>query len=262
VTELAPPVLFVHVMKTGGTTLINRLRDHYGPAELWPDPAIDHQFDGPRLVLRHHLSRAYLASLPDDRRRQIRVYVGHLPLVARESIGPEVATMTILRHPVDRTISLLRQFRRPVPWWHDRAKVARLADASLEEVYESPRIFGPLVLNHQTKIFSMRADDAADSYLDEVPVDAGRLQEAKANLETVDVVGLTERYADFLEDVAARFGWRVDAAARDNATPDHDQSPVDPDLVRRIEADNALDMQLYEHARELVALRRGRTSLA
>jgi hypothetical protein len=44
--------------------------------------------------------------------------------------------------------------------------------------------------------------------------------------------------------------------ARKNATPDADIEPVDPGLRRRIAADNAIDIEFYEYAKELVASRR------
>lgn len=59
---------------------------------------------------------SYLAVLPDERRRRIRVYTGHFPYAAREILGGDIVTVTILRDPVKRTISLLRQFRRKAPW--------------------------------------------------------------------------------------------------------------------------------------------------
>lgn len=250
------PILFVHVMKTGGTTLLRHLREVLPPDGYWPDRELDLRFEGRRLIVRHHLSLRYLASLPAERRQRIRLYVGHLPFRAREILGPDVATTTILRDPVERTISLLRQTRRGAEGITDPIRDARLAEASLEELYERPWIFGPLLHNHQTKVFSLRASDDADSYLDEIHVDEGRLADAKAALAEVDVLGVTERYDDFLDDVEAAFGWVVARSARDNVTPPSDRQPVSNELRRRIKLDNAIDIELHQHALELVTRRR------
>ena len=61
-----------------------------------------------------------------------------------------------------------------------------------------------LVLNHQTKIFSMTSDDRLDTYMDVIDVDDKRLAMAKENLAKVDFIGLTEQYDDFLDELAAR----------------------------------------------------------
>jgi hypothetical protein len=254
------PVLFLHVMKTGGATLVHHLEERYEREEIWPDPSRDYHYDGPRMDLRLTLSVPNLARLPAERRRRIRIYRGHLPYVSREFLGGDLDLVTILRDPIDRTESLLRQFRRTVPSVQDPARRPPLADASLEEIYDHPSVFRPLVLNHQTKLFSMRTSDDPRSYLDLVDVDAERLAAAKANLATVDVVGLTERYQEFLDDLEARFGWTVPREARQNVTPPDDDEPLSDELRRRIASDNAIDVELYAYAKELVELRRRRSA--
>lgn len=249
------PILFVHIMKTGGTTLFEYLRRRYPGETFWPDPVLDLRYDGARLDVRHHLTIPYLAALPDHRRERIRVYTGHLPLVAKEVLGDPVRTVTILRDPVDRIISLLRQFRRSSPGVQDPTRRPPLADATLDEVYEHPAVFEPLVHNHQTKLLSMRMADAPQGYLDIVAVDDERRRLALDNLEQVDVLGVTERYPDFLDAAERRFGWKVPRSARANESPPERGPGASPALVRRIAEENAIDVELYERARELVALR-------
>lgn len=251
----APPVFFVHVMKTGGTTLFRNLRENFALDELYPYRKIDIQYNGSKLDVRHHLSVSYLLQIPEERRRRIRVYTGHFPYIAQELLGGGFTTVTILRDPVERTLSLLRQFKRNAPWETDPAKKAPMASRSLEEVYENELVFEPLVHNHQTKIFSMRESDSPESYMDVVAVDEARLALAKENLAKVDIVGITERYDDFLDEIEARFGWEVEREARANATPASEIQPVNDALRDRIAHDNALDLEFYEYAKALVDLR-------
>lgn len=237
-------VLFIHVMKTGGTTLLSHLPKVFEPDEIYPQRGVDFVPDPTKRTTFRHLTLRYLAALPEDRRRRIRAYAAHFPYLVRDVLGEDVATMTILRDPIDRTISLLRQ------WCRNRPEAA----LSLEDAYELPQVFGRLIHNHQTKVFSMTADDAPKAYVELLDVDASRLALAKENLAKVDVVGLTERYEDFLDLVEERFGWSIRRDLRANAAPE-DEQLVSDSLRRRITEDNAFDVEFYEYARQIVDAR-------
>lgn len=252
------PIFFIHVMKTGGTTLFRHLRENFALDELYPYRELDLRYDGATVDIRHHLSVSYLRSLSPERRRRIRVYTGHFPYAAAELLGDDLVTMTILRDPVERTISLLRQFTRTVPWIDDPSRQRPMVSRSLDEVYERRPIFDQLIHNHQTKIFSMRDSDQPESYMDLIDVDEERLELAKTNLANVDIVGLTERYREFVDEISARFGWEVEREARANASPAGEVQTVSDSLRRRIAEDNAIDIEFYEYATRLVDLRRGR----
>lgn len=247
------PVFFIHLMKTGGTTLFEHFKTIHSVDEVWPHTDLDFSYDGPRLRVRHHLSLDYVASLPPERRATIRFYGGHLPYVARHLLG-DVTTLTLLRDPVDRTVSLLRQMRRSVPGIQDSGRRPRLADAPLEEVYEHEAVFGPLVHNHQTKMFAIRAGEPY-GFLDLLPLDAQRLADAKANLAEVDVVGVTERYDLFVSDVVAELGWTAEDLKTENVSPDDGTQVVSAAFRRRILDDNALDVELHRYALELALAR-------
>jgi hypothetical protein len=240
-----PRILYIHVMKTGGTTLMQHLRENIPPDELYPHPDEDMGFDTTRPVTVRHLRLDYLRKLPEERQRRLRVYAGHFPYVAAEVLGGPLITLTILRNPIDRTISLLQQWSRNRPE----------AGLSLEQVYDLPEVFERLLHNHQTKIFSMTAEDDPTGYMQRIEVDAGRLELAKQNLAQVDIVGLTERYEDFLDLVVDRFGWEINRGVRVNVAPPESELPAGDDLRRRIAEDNAIDVELYEHALEIVAAR-------
>lgn len=251
------PAFFIHVMKTGGTTLFRHLEENFALDELYPDRELDIRYDGSKAVVFRQFTISYLRQLPEERRRRIRVYTGHFPYVAAQILGGDPMTLTILREPVERTISLLHQFRRNAPWM-DPNRRPPSASRRLEEVYEDPRVYGPLVHDHQTKIFSMTIADDPTGYMQVIDVDDARLALAKENLARVDVVGLTERYGDFLDALHARFSWRVEHGERVNATPSESAQPVSESFRRRIARDNAIDIELYEHAKGLLD-RRGTT---
>jgi len=257
-----PRYFFIHVMKTAGRTLLRHFRGNFELDEMYPYGKLDVRYDGDRVDIRHHLEVGCLLRLPQERVRHIRVYSGHFPYVASELLGGEFIRLTVLRDPVERTISLLRQFRRKDPWADPNLRhSAPMEGLTLEQVYENPFVYEPLVLNHQTKIFSMTADDPLDTYMDVIDVDDTRLALAKKNLAKVDFVGLTEQYDDFLDDLAAQTGWEIIRHLRKNETPAEEIQPVSESLRRRIAADNAIDVEFYEYAKELVESRRRRRAV-
>jgi hypothetical protein len=153
--------------------------------------------------------------------------------------------MTILREPVERTISYLK---------HCKRFQAQHKHQTLEEIYADPLFYSMLMENHQAKVFSMTPDDRLHSILESIKIDDDRLRIACANLEKVDVLGLHEHYDEFIDEIRVRFGWRFDDMP--NQFVGGESWPVSDAFRQRIAADNAADVAFYEYARQLHARRR------
>jgi hypothetical protein len=125
----APRFFFVHVMKTGGTSFVFQLSANFAPAEVYPNEILDRRAP---TDLEPYASLADLERLSPQRRAQIRVFTGHLPFAARELIGPDVVTLTLLRDPVERTISVLKHFKR---------LYARYRDLPLDAIYDDEIVY-------------------------------------------------------------------------------------------------------------------------
>ena len=78
------------------------------------------------------------------------MFTGHFPFMASEQLDPELVTLTVLREPIARTISILKQFKR---------REERFRDLPLEAVYDDRPIFRFFVENHQTKVFALAPED-------------------------------------------------------------------------------------------------------
>lgn len=233
---------FVHLQKTAGTVLIRRIRDCFDQRAVYPVAS-----DGDEIA--RVISVGHLLDVWRARGAEIEVVTGHFPLCTTELLGGEFATLTALRHPLDRTISYMRHHRRLTP-----------ADAQLRlrEVYEDGFRFNALIHNHMTKMLSLLPEEMSDGALTEVAFTPQRLERAKQRLETVDAVGLQEDFGGFCELLAERFGWRLGRPRRRAPRP-----PVElaADFRRRILEDNAADLELYEFARQLVEHRARRRAV-
>jgi hypothetical protein len=231
---------FIHIMKTAGDTFRQHAYANFEAGEVYPAKDLDVDLQ------LANWSIDYVTRLPPERRARTRVYTGHFPFVTVELLGLDVITMTILRDPVDRTISRLRHRQH----YDDQSRSMRL-----EEIYEDPFFFPMHIHNHQAKMFAITIRDCPESFMDVLDVDERRLGIAKRNLEQVDVLGFQERFDEFLGEVEQRYEWRFRALRRGHGVP-----PLTSDIPRsfrkRIGEDNAADVAFYEHARDLDRHRR------
>jgi hypothetical protein len=235
---------FMHIPKTAGMTLYYRLIRCHGKT-LYPLPPDRGRVDAAKDI--DHLTRCFAMH-----RSQIRIVVGHFPRCIDAVLGVPLTTFTILRNPVDRTLSLLRQHKQQDQGFRDSA---------LEDVYADPVLFHGLIHNFMVKCLTVTVDEIAQGVMTIVPYDEGRLEQAKHVLEhRIELFGLHEDFDTFCEELSSRFGWDLgDDALLTNQTSAMD---VSDELRQRIAHDSTLDMQLYDFARDLLLRRRSRDAAA
>ena len=119
----------VHMQKSAGTSLRDRLRNHFPESAIYPNRTDGADKRVSVISLRHLLERW------DARGDEIRLVAGHFPLATTEVLGAPFVTLTVLRPPVERTLSYLR---------HQRGINKADAEKSLEEIYEDPFRFNAL----------------------------------------------------------------------------------------------------------------------
>lgn len=229
---------FLHLQKTGGTALNMRLRTMMGARAVYPCDELDGPLPDAVISPAHMLERVRA------RHDEIRVVTGHFPLAVTESLDGEYRTLTLLREPVGRTLSFLRH----------QIAMKFVATDSLEEIYADEFLFRGLIHNHMTKMLALDVEHAVTTgALADVTMTARDLDAAKATLEGIDVVGLQEDSEAFVDALRREFGWDLGPPRTANRTPPHH---VEDGLVERIRSDNALDIELYGYATDLVARRR------
>ena len=146
--EDEPRFFFIHVMKTGGTSFVFQMLQNFEPDEAYPS-AIDRT--SPTDVTPY-ASIPKLLELSPERRARIRVYAGHLPYVASELLEIDLVRLTLLRDPVDRTVSMLKHVKR---------LFERYAEFSIDAIYDDDAVFRHYLDNAQTKVFALTVEERA-----------------------------------------------------------------------------------------------------
>lgn len=234
----ARKVAFVHVLKAGGTSLSNMLgRTEPAPAALYPGPEdVSGASEEERLADMHrlYLMNPHLnPALTPARRAQIRVACGHIGYTMARFFGDDFAMITILREPVDRVISHLRGLQ--AEGGHGR---------SLSDIYheQDAKRFRYLD-NLQTRFFASVATDVPTILNDLSETTDASLRRACANLETLDAVGLTERFDESIRLIERKTGRTLGASLHENRRKFDD--PVPEALLKEIADRNAFDAALY-----------------
>jgi len=226
----------VHLQKTAGTTLRDRLRSSFKPVAIYP-----HRSDGPD-ILKAIIVLSHLEKRWQERRGQIRLIAGHFPLATTRLLNAKFTTMSVLRPPLDRTLSYLRHQREVVP--EDNNK-------SLEEIYDDPVRYHGIIRNHMTRMFGMTVKQMRikDGVYSNIPDTQWLLERAKKGVESLDFVGLQPQFDDFWIELAESCGFDREASRNSNATKPMDAPEA---LKERIRADNKLDFELYDFTEKLI----------
>ena len=165
---------------------------------------------------------------------------GHFPLRTVELLDAPFVRLTVVRHPVERTLSFLR---------HQAARRQRGAteDTPLDEIYDDPFRFDAMIHNHMVRVLSLAPDEwgPGDGVLTTVPYTRERLEMAEEALAGIELFGLQSRLDEFCDELAARYDLVLGEPVRSNTT---EPTEVPAGLEDRIAEDNALDMELYAFA--------------
>ena len=274
--------LFIHVMKTGGTSFSEVLNANFTSDQRYPDAYITAStgfFDRIEAYLHVPKFIADINALKD----QLQIVLGHVPYAVRSLLEQNYIALTVLRDPVERTISYLK---------HCRQYHIEHMEQPLEKIYEDPWFHGSFIQDYQTKIFSMSPQEAlseerflpsstplpprrelrdVQSLSPEVKtlqttapgrfslewvaastgvisVDEGRLAIAKQNLSEIEVVGVTADYGHFLQKLVERYGWVITSEPHRHVGT---EEAISTEFRKRIAVDNAFDMELYDFAKSL-----------
>ncbi|MEQ8841960.1 MAG: hypothetical protein RIB98_13345 [Acidimicrobiales bacterium] len=254
-------IFFTHVMKTGGTSLSHSFRSVLPTESIYPAEGSD--LGQVTAKTFSHL----LIGLDPAKRREFRLINVHQPAWVATAVAPDALRLTVLREPIARTISHLRQIARSLG-----------IPGDLEAVYADEG-WRSRLRNYQSQLFAdtqernerhaglgdaLGDDDEAKAALQEGlgqfwstgiarPMEIGEEEYTRAArvLDSYDGVGVTERLDDMVGLTVALTGLPLPPAPRSNVSDE--SSEESSELLDRIAADTEYDSRLYAHACALAA---------
>lgn len=226
-------LLFMHIPKTGGTTLRQILERIYPQREtvrIYKERTADPE--------------GYLRRILEEDERCVSLVEGHFAFGLHEVLPRPSAYLTMVRDPVERVLSQYHSLRRyenhPL---HDQAR-----SMSFREYVSEPITWE--VDNGQVRFLSGDTPAPHEGEFDDL--EERHLRDAKRVVDEEDViVGVTDRFDLSILLAADRLGWSTPNYVRRNVGSER---PAVEDLpaetLELIEERNRLDMELYQHARK------------
>jgi len=254
-----PPIIFLHIFKCGGTSIIDRMRAAVGANALF-------HVRGREDVVAE-LSR------PTSALRTARVIAGHIPLRVIEEHFPDSPVFTVLRDPIDRMISQYLHFRREGTRQSETSAGMPKGDYNIPEnqifrqrfcaensfadfVRSDDRRLLPLTQNHMVRrLAGLRGREVLID-------DPELLEKAVSTLRHFAFALTTDQIDDrflprFAKTYQAQFGASIAKPAlklpkrKKNVAPDRGAAPVeiDPATIQHLIDQNRLDLALYASLR-------------
>ena len=227
--DLDEALIFLHIPKTGGSTLYKILRRHYSQTETIT-------LDTPGV--------ARFKTLPIAQRERYRLIQGHLCFGLHRFIPRASTYVTFLRQPVERAFSFYC-YARSTP---DHYLYPVLTNEHLDLRALLALDLTEELCNYQTRML------AGDEWEDpQRVVTRAALERAQANLRNgFRVVGLLEEFDATLLLLHRVFAWPLRVYVKENVTKEKPSAAsLDVETRRLVEDANPLDLELYEYARNL-----------
>jgi hypothetical protein len=199
----------------------------------------EHAFGYEHVHQRQRL--AHLKSRPERDRRRVRFFQAHMGYGVHTFLPQPAAYVTILREPVSRVISHHA---------HAQATGRLPADLGLEACIQSRIRAGVRNVDN----LQLRALAGEDGEIAAAPFGGCTREMLDLAKERIDrdllLTGLTERFDEAVVLLRRRLDWTSCYYCVSNATPHRGHPPrLSPQLIERVRELNALDLELYEHAR-------------
>jgi hypothetical protein len=228
-----PPTIFIHVQKTGGTSLRTILRHEYdvlhGKNRLYSTEEIESYFDEPFTEAGHK-----------------KAIVGHMAFGAHRCIDGTARYITMLRDPISRVISYYYYL---IERGNESDDYIEKNDLGVAEYVRDGLLWHGIqhTNNLQTRLLSGKGKTVNFG-----ECTTEMLDRAKQNIEEhFSVVGLTEEFDESILLMRRKLGWDLPVYWYQNKTTSRprkeDHSDETIDVIREY---NGLDLELYAFCKE------------
>ena len=222
------PTALLHIPKTAGTSLRVSLERALGSNLVFPNSAYLRKNGGK--YLGPDEIKVALSGAPSG----LRLIQGHFSLSQLREIASAANIVTVLREPVARAVSLLGHFKN-----------IHGLSLTTDEILSASGPLAKAATNHQTYLLSCLPKGA--------PPDE-QLDSAKRTLESISVIGLTERYEDTLKLCEQYFEVSIESRLHMNVGR-KESAFMAPEILEQLKSWNDLDGQLYRHADAILTSR-------
>ncbi|MEH7380573.1 sulfotransferase family 2 domain-containing protein [Bacillus sp. JJ1533] len=210
-------LIFMHIPKSAGTTMRSIIKQQYSENEV--------------------CNLRYIEN--ENSLETIRCFYGHKPFGIHQKLlkSKSYTYITMLRDPIEHVISTYYYIlRKPKNSMHNVIK-----NMSFEEF-----------ITNNSEEFRLRTSNRQTRYASgENPPDLGR---AKENLaKHFSVVGITEMFDESVFLMMKELGWNNISYERQNVTKNRPlKDQLSKDVLKIIEDNNKLDIELYQYAKGLL----------
>lgn len=246
----SPTILFLHIPKTAGVSLMRILWGRYG---LWPPNRWFHfaRVFGDSGQGDHRARLDRIAALDERQRRQVKAFLGHVGYGAHEFLHQPVFQFTVIRDPVARCISTLKYL--PIQGLSPPGR--SIEELALSDEHPSEKFY---LDNAHVRYLAGENGNPYDGPVGTVTQQM--LDTAIERIGTIDAVGLTERLDESIALLGAKLGWKFNLALQLNRTKKQpasqseggasNEAPLSERAQQRLEDLNQLDQQLHRAAIE------------
>ncbi|MEM7802953.1 MAG: sulfotransferase family 2 domain-containing protein [Chloroflexota bacterium] len=234
-TNQAQTAIFIHILKTAGTTLHHIIGRQY---------ADDAMFSTWENNLHPNEAIPILEQMPEDEKAKIRIIKGHLPYGMHHYLNQPASYFTLLRDPVERVLSFYYFLRRNKEHYlYDMVNDPQRSLADFLKAEASIYLDNAQLRFITGLLYTVPYGALTDEHLDL----------AKVLLRTkYEVVGVTDEFDGVLLLLKRAYGWgNITYMSHNVTTKRPARESLSAEELGLIEKDNRYDQMLFEYVQEL-----------